>query len=423
MFTKSQKHYQKAKNIIPLGSQTYSKSILQYPYGVSPLYAERADKSYIWDMDGNKFVDLVGSLWTVGLGYNDPDVMHSIKDQLSKGTIFSLSHSIEYEVAELIVDLVPCAEMLRFAKNGTDVTSAAIKLARAYTDRDHIAICGYHGWQDWYISTTNKNRGIPDAVSKLSHRFIYNDIQSLIDLFDCYPNQIAAVILEPMNVSFPKGDFLKKVKDICELNNAILIFDEIVTGFRMSIGGAQEYFGVTPHLATFGKSIANGMPLSVLAGKKELMSLFDDVYFSGTFGGETLSLAAAKAVLLKLQQEPIVEKIYKHGDYLSTVLTDLINKHNLQSYLEFSGHPHWKHLMINHADALMIKSFILKECFCNGLLTLGPSYINYAMTMEDIKFIIETFDNVLQNLKETFEDNSLSKKTSQYMLKPVFTVR
>lgn len=425
-YTKSQQHYAKAKEFIPLGTQTYSKSVFQYPYGVSPLYADRADGAYLWDVDGNQFIDLVGALWTVGLGYKDKDVMSAVMTQLESGSIFSLSHTIECDVAELITRLVPCAEMVRFAKNGTDVTSAAIRLSRAATNRDHVAICGYHGWQDWYISITNKKRGIPQQVTELSHHFRYNDIESLKALFAAYPNQIAAVILEPMNMYFPKDNFLQHVRELCDTHGAVLVFDEIVTGFRMSVGGAQEVFGVTPDLATFGKSIANGMPLSVLAGKRHLMSLLDDVYFSGTFGGEALSLAAAKAVLEKIQHPEILTKIHKQGAYLADALARIIEQHGLEHCLSFSGHAHWKHLLIKDYDnytAIAIKTFILKESFARGVLTLGPSYISYALSDQDLESILSSYDEVLYALSNMITSRKLHEATNDCLLKPVFSVR
>jgi glutamate-1-semialdehyde 2,1-aminomutase len=209
--------------------------------------------------------------------------------------IFSLPHPIEAEVAELICEMVPCAEMVRFGKNGSDATSGAIRLARAFTGRDRVAVCGYHGWQDWYIGSTARHRGVPKATRDLTHTFAYNDLTSLDALLDAHAGEFAAVILEPMNVTDPAPGFLEGVKQRAHRHGAVLVFDETITGFRYANGGAQQLFGVTPDLATFGKGLANGYPVSAVAGRREIMKLMEEIFFSFTFGGEALSLAAARA--------------------------------------------------------------------------------------------------------------------------------
>src|SRR3990172_8231966 len=312
-YQQSEKLLERALKTIPLGAQTFSKSKTQYPYGVYPYFIVKGQGSHVWDVDGNEYIDFINSLAAVTLGYNDPDVTATVRAQLEDGIIFSLPHPIEMQVAEKIVEMVPCAEMVRFGKNGSDATSGAIRLSRAYTDRDHVAVCGYHGWQDWYIGSTTRNRGVPEATRALTHTFTYNDIESLNKIFNEFPGQVAAVILEPMNTTEPKDGFLEKVKELTHQKGAVLVFDETITGFRYSNGGAQEYFGVIPDLATFGKGLANGYPLSVVAGKAEIMRLMEEVFFSFTFGGETLSLAAAQATLHKLQTQPVVERLYSQG--------------------------------------------------------------------------------------------------------------
>ncbi len=249
---------------IPLGSQTFSKSLTQLPFGVSPFFVDRAEGAYFWDVDNNKYLDFSSALASVTLGYCDPDIDSAVKKQMEKGVTFSLPHTLEEEVAKMLIEAIPCAEQVRFAKNGTDATSGAIRLARAYTSRERIAVCGYHGWQDWYIGSTTKNLGVPKGVQDLTHTFSYNNIDSLEQIFKAHPDEFAAVILEPMSSDYPKDNFLGKVKEITHNNGALLVFDETCTGFRLSHGGAQELFGVTPDIATFGKGLANGYPLSAL---------------------------------------------------------------------------------------------------------------------------------------------------------------
>ncbi len=270
-YQKSEAMLLRALESIPLGSQTFSKSLTQYPRGASPYFLTHGRGSRVWDVDGNEYIDFVNGLASITLGYNDPDVNAAVKKQLEEGTIFSLAHPIETAVAEKIIEMVPCAEMVRFGKNGSDVTSGAVRLARAYTSRDHVAVSGYHGWQDWYIGSTARNKGVPQAVRALTHTFPYNDLPALQKLFDDLPDRIAAVILEPMNVYEPKERFLEQVKALAHERGALLIFDETITGFRYANGGAQALFGVTPDLATFGHRVANGVTLSLIDGRSDVM--------------------------------------------------------------------------------------------------------------------------------------------------------
>ena len=219
-FNKSNKFLYRALRTIPLASQTFSKSITQYPLGISPYYISKAKGSKIWDIDGNKYIDFVNSLLSISIGYQDKDVDEAVKKQMKNGVIFSMPHEIEIEVSELICKIIPCAENVRFAKNGSDSTSAAIRLSRAYTGREHIAVCGYHGWQDWYIASTTRNLGVPKADQKLIHTFKYNNLDSLNKIFEKYKSKIAAVILEPMNTDYPKDNFLKKVQKITKQNQS-----------------------------------------------------------------------------------------------------------------------------------------------------------------------------------------------------------
>jgi len=371
---------QRALKVIPLGSQTFSKSSTQYPYGVSPFFITRGSSSHVWDADGNEYVDFVNSLAAITLGHKDPDVDAAVMRQLQQGVIFSLPHPIEIEVAEKIIEMVPCAEMVRFGKNGSDATAGAIRLARAYTGRDHVAVCGYHGWQDWYIGSTSRNRGVPKATSDLTHKFAYNNLDSLIEVFNQWPNNIAAVILEPANVAMPNQGYLEAVKEITSKHGALLIFDETITGFRYANGGAQELFGVVPDLATFGKGIANGYPISAIAGRQVVMRLLEEVFFSFTFGGETLSLAASLATMTKLQQQPVVQTIRKQGKKLMDGVTCLIERHDVSHILQISGDPSWSFLTFNHVTTHTeweIKTLFLQEIFARGVLCIGTHNMSY----------------------------------------------
>jgi len=425
-YRKSEALLARALQTVPLGCQTFSKSVTQYPLGVSPLYVERGQGGRVWDVDGNEFIDFVNALAAITLGYNDPDVVLAVKSQLDAGTIFSLSHRLEVEVAEQIVSMVPCAEMVRFGKNGSDATAGAIRLARAYTGREHVAVCGYHGWQDWYIGSTARYRGVPEATRKLTHTFWYNDLLSLEKLFAELHGGIAAVILEPMNITEPAHGFLEAVKTLAHREGALLIFDETVTGFRFAKGGAQELFGITPDLATFGKGLANGYPISAVAGKAEIMHLMEDIFFSFTFGGETLSLAAARATLNKLTTQPVIDRLYAQGSKVRVGLQELLVKHDAGHLFSISGNPVWSFFIIKDVSPYSqweIKTLYLQEMFARGILTLGSHNMSFAHTDNDITLLLSSYDEVIPLLRDAVTEHRLHEWLRCKPLEPLFKVR
>ncbi|WP_078430398.1 aminotransferase class III-fold pyridoxal phosphate-dependent enzyme [Alkalihalobacterium alkalinitrilicum] len=416
----------RALNTIPLGSQTFSKSKTQYPFGVSPFFLKKGEKSRVWDVDGNEYIDFVNGLAAITLGYNDPDVTKAVQEQLCEGVIFTLPHPIEVQVSEKIVDMVPCAEMVRFGKNGSDATAGSIRLARAYTRRDHVAVCGYHGWQDWYIGTTNRDLGVPNVTKNLTHTFTYNDIESLKKIFNQFPDQIAAVILEPMNIEEPKDGFLEEIKELTHNSGSLLIFDETITGFRFANGGAQSYFGVIPDLATFGKGMANGFPISALTGSEKIMKLMEEVFYSFTFGGEALSLAASYATMSKLQHYPVIDTLKSQGEKVITGIQSLIQKHHMSHILSITGHPSWSFLLfkdVRQYNQWEIKTLFLQEVFARGILSLGTHNMSYAHTDQDIVRLLQVYDEVFSVIKEAVDQSKMDKFLKCNPLKPLFKLR
>ena len=425
-YVKSEEQLKRAEKTIPLGSQTFSKSRTQYPVGISPLYAAKAKGAEIWDVDGNKYIDLVSSLASITLGYGDPEVNKAVKKQLRLGVSLSLPAKLEAEVAELIVDMVPSAEMVRFAKNGTDATSAAIRLARAFTGRDHIIVCGYHGWQDWYIGSTTRNKGIPESVSSLTHKFEYNNIESLKSVLNFLEGQVAAVIMEPMNAIYPDPGFLEGVLALTHQAGALLIFDETITGFRYAKGGAQELFGITPDLSTFGKGLANGFPLSALVGRREVMMEMEEIFFSGTFGGELLSLAAAKVVLERHLSEDLCGKLQSSGQILSDQTERAIVENGLEDVLNISGHSSWRFLnwtATKDYSVDQIKTYFMQEVFQKGVLVLSTHNITLAHTPKIITKIADIYSEVFGQLHRVLESQTLYEELRVEPLKPLFKLR
>ena len=422
----SEKLLERALRTIPLGSQTFSKSKTQYPLGVSPLFIQRGIGSRVWDVDGNEYVDFINSLAAVTLGYRDPDVDSAVAAQLKEGVIFSLPHPIETQVAEKIVELVPCAEMVRFGKNGSDATAGAVRLARAFTGRDHVAVCGYHGWQDWYIGSTPRNRGVPAATRALTHTWSYNDLGSLEKVFQAFPQDIAAVMLEPMNLVEPKPGFLQAVKDLAHKYGALLIFDETITGFRYAIGGAQEVFGVTPDLATFGKGLANGYPVAAIAGRADVMRLMEEIFFSFTFGGEALSLAAALATMQKLEREPVIQTICSQGEVIIEQLQSIIAAANATDFLGVAGHPTWSFFTIKDCGnytTWQIKTLFLQEMFARGILTIGTHNMSYSHTDDDLRKLLQAYREVVPMMTEAVRSGTLISALRCEPLEPLFKIR
>jgi glutamate-1-semialdehyde 2,1-aminomutase len=417
----------RAERVIPLGSQTFSKSRTQYPKGVSPFFIERAEGARAWDVDGNEYLDFVMSLCSVTLGYQDPEVNAAVARQLhDSGVIFSLPHRLETEVAELIVEMVPCAEKVRFGKNGSDATAGAVRLARAFTGRDHVATCGYHGWQDWYIGSTARHRGVPEATRALTHAFAYNDLAAAEAVFAQYPDQIAAVMIEPMNVAAPLPGYLEALKTLAHKHGALLVFDETITGFRFANGGAQQLFGITPDLATFGKGLANGYPVAAICGRADVMKLMEEVFFSFTFGGEALSLAAAKATLAKLQREPVLAGIAAKGERLQAGLKGLLSEQGLDDLFHVSGHPSWTFLNIREARGVTpfeVKTLLMQEQHQRGILGLGTHNLCHAHTEADIDQALAMYREVLPLIGTAASAGMLREQLRCEPLAPLFKVR
>ena len=425
-FEKSQETLTRALKSVPLGSQTFSKSFQQLPEGHTPLFLDRGNGGRAWDIDGNEYVDMICGLLPVVLGYRDPDVDNAIKAQLEKGISFSLATELEYTVAEKLIEIIPCAEMVRYGKNGTDATSAAIRLARAHTNKDHIIAIGYHGWQDWYIGATVRNLGIPEAVRGLTHKLMYNDLDAIEEVFKNHKDNVAAIIMEPMNVVEPAPGYLQTVKDIAHKNGAILIYDEVITGFRFSNGGAQEYFGVTPDLACFGKAMGNGMPISAITGRADIMNLMNEIFYSSTFAGEALSLAAANAVIDKFRVQPVIETIDKTGTKLTKAVEQKAKDFGLDNVFKLSGHPSWKIFQFfdhKNGSKEAIKTLMAKELISHGVLATVSHNICFAHNDEDIEQILKAYDHAFEVVEKALEKPALDERINMNLIRPVFAVR
>lgn len=423
-YRKNQELLKKARRVTPLGAQTYSRSFRYFSEGASPAFTERGKGSRVWDVDGNEFIDFILSLGAVTLGYNNEEVNRAIIDQLAKGITFSQPSPVSVRLAEKITQIIPSAEMVRFVKNGSDATSAAIRLARAFTKRDTVVACGYHGWQDWYIASTSNHRGIPKGVLKYTLSCAYNDLKSLSKIFTAKKGQIAAVIMEPVQGNGPASGYLEAVKKLCQKNKALLIFDEVVSGFRMGIAGGQGYYKVTPDLSAFGKGMGNGMPISCVAGKREILSQIEGgVFISTTFGDETLSLAAALKVIEILQRPGAFEHIWALGDRWLKGVEAHIRSKGLTKHAQILGlAPHCGIAFTGTKELTShdLQSVYQQKLLERGILTLGINNFCLAHTRQEVQAYIDAVGEALDDVKRALELKSVEEMLAGEKVTPIF---
>ena len=425
-YAKSNRHFEAALQRIPLASQTFSKSFQYLVLGVSPLFLSHGKGARVTDIDGNEYVDYIMSLLANILGYSDPTVDAAIIRQLERGISFSLATELELELAETLCRLMPSAEMVRYGKNGSDATTAAIRLARAHTGRDKVAVGGYHGWHDWYIGTTTRKLGVPGAVSKLTTTFPFNDADVLAKLLATEPDAYAAIILEPDGAVAPAPGFLAEVRRLADRYGVVLVFDEIICGFRINLGGAQAEHGVTPDLSAMGKSMGNGMPISAIAGRRDIMKLMDKIFFSATFGGEALSLAASIATIGKLERENIVPRLRRLGRDLMAKSNVIFEKHGFGGVVSFAGNDWWPRMTIENTPAPLnlFKSLMRQEFYANGLL-MGAS-LNLSLAHDSEPVIQDTLaglDRTFGALRDHLDSKNPAARLLGKEIQPTFSVR
>lgn len=405
----------KARDLIPGCSQTNSKGPTQWVLDVAPTHLERGKGSHVWDVDGNEYVDYPMALGPVILGHDYPAVTDAVEQQLQDGTVFSMPHPLQIDVAEQFVDVVPCAEMVRFGKNGNDVTTLAAKLARAYTGRDIIATQGYHGWPDVWMGHTSLNRGIPDAVGELTASFEYNDIESLEKIFEEHPDDVAAIVTTPVNHAEPEDDFIQRMRKIADREDVLLIFDEILTGFRFAVGGAQEYFDVTPDLACFAKGMANGYPISAIAGRQDVMQMIeeDDVFFSMTYAGDALSLAAANACISVMRDEGVIDHIFEQGKTLKRGYNELAAAYGIDHRTECNGYPPRFSARFQDEEGesdQLAKSLFMQECLERGVLFSGNHLVSYSHTDADIDHTLDVYEAAMETLADAIDADDVEDR-------------
>ena len=429
-FGRSQKLKQKSHRLIPGGAHTYAKGDDQYPE-LSPGFLVRGKGCHVWDVDNNEYIEYGMGLRSVTLGHGYEPVVEAAYEQMRLGLNFNRPAPIEVECAEMFLNLIEGAEMVKFAKNGSDATTAAIKLARAYTGRDLVAKCADHPFfstDDWFIGSSPMNAGIPQAIQNLSLEFKYNDLASVEQLFAEHPHQIACLIMEAERMTLPQDNFLHEVKRLCHENGALFILDEIITGFRWSLQGAQKIHNIVPDLSTFGKGMGNGFAIAALAGKREIMDLGglnhdrEKVFLlSTTYGAETASLAAAMAVMKIYQEQNVVEHLYRQGGKLIKGINEAIAFHQLEGYFAVAGKA--CNLIYVTKDEQQQRSQPFRTLFLQEIIKRGiiaPSLVvSFSHSDRDIQYTVDAISEALGIYRQALE-TGVEKYLVGRSVKPVF---
>jgi glutamate-1-semialdehyde 2,1-aminomutase len=347
------------------------------------------------------------ALGPIILGYNYGRTNRAVKRQLKKGMIYSLASPLEVELAELIREVVPCAEMVRFGKNGSDVTSIAVRIARHYSGKELLLSPEghYHGWTDFYAAVSPRNYGLPKCMHELVHRFKYNDLADLEKYLAT--GQYAAVIMEPVALEPPVKGYLKGVRALCDKYNTILILDEMITGFRWALGGAQEYYGITADIATYGKAVSNGMPLAVLCGKTKYMQELDKVFFSGTYLGDALSIAAAIETIKELKENhhEVYTHIWEQGERMAAAFNTYAREIGVDAEMFGTGPRH--NIKFNVADASGAKDLFHQEMIARNIFMGTQIYICWSHTPAHIDKTIRAMKQSLNVVKRALVENKI----------------
>ena len=394
------------KNLIP-GTKIFDR-FDPFMIGQTPFFFKKGKGSYSWDADNNKYLDFHMSLGSIILGYSNDKINLSAKNQLSKGMTFSLMNNLEIETAKKLIKMIPSAEMVRFGKNGSDVLAAGVRLARYITKKDKVISCGWHGIHDWSLANTSRNYGIPNEIKKLSLKFEFNNIDSLHNLIKKNKDEVACIVMDLCAKYYPKKGFLNDVKKIAKKNKILLIFDEIITGFRLHPGGAQKYFGITPDFSCFGKGIANGFPLSALVGKEKYMRKANDLFYSLTFAGESVSLAAASTALDIYNDLNLSKDLESKGIYLINRLQKAIDDNFLNDHVGICGMPcrpiiELKNLSKNSKNKKILNLNLIKDFVEKKILYNGSIFICKTHTLKQLEYMSLIFNNILEKNKKFFK--------------------
>lgn len=425
--TKSNKLKERARKVIPSLTGTFSRAAPSFVEGVYPVYVQSASGSHFTDVDGNEYLDYLCSLGPITLGYNYKAVNDAVLKQLKKGILFSLPHPVELELAELICQTIPYADMAKFEKSGSNAVTGAVRAARAITKREKIAYCGSGGvWHDWQAAMVSRDGGVPKFNENLIKLFDYNDSDGLEQIFEDSPEEIAAIVLEPTHFEKPENNFLKKVREIADKNNSILILDEVVTGFRFDLKGGQKYFNIKGDLVCFGKGMGNGLPISAITGPTEYMKVFDELWVSSTNNSESLSMAGTIATINEMKTKKTISKCWEIGQKLFSGWNKITAKYNLDA--KMTGYPVRMDLRCFDSqknESLTLKSLLLQEMVKRGIFMsiLGAVYLSYSHSFKDVEMTLDVLDDVCKTITEKVSNDNYEKYLEGNLPKTIWTLK
>lgn len=419
---KGKQLWNKAKKIIPGGTQLLSKRSEMFLPEQWPSYFKKAKGIEVWDLDGNKFIDMYSmGIGSCILGYADTDVNRAVKKVIDEGSMSTLNSPEEVELAELLIKLHPWSSRVRYARTGGEAMAQAVRIARTFTKKDKVAFCGYHGWQDWYLAANladDKNldghllpgldpAGVPRVLKGTAIPFNYNKIEELEKIV--FENKdIGAIVLEPIRHHEPKDGFLHKVKKIAEDNGAVLIFDEVSSGWRFNVGGAHLRLGVNPDIAVFAKAMSNGFSMAAVIGKKEVMESAQKTFISSTYWTERTGPAAAIATIKKMTKNNVPKQLEKTGRYLIKGLTKKAEEQNIK--LEIIGLPALVHFSFEYGKlSQAVKTLFTQEMLKQGFLASSGIYVSYAMKKNHVDAYLKSVDNVFTILKKAVDEQKVYK--------------
>ena len=421
---RSMELYARAEELIPGGTQLISRRPTRFAYGVSPAYAERASGARFWDVDGNEYIDWVSGIGAIILGYADPVVDEAVIEQIRRGNGFSINHELELELAELLIDTIPCAEMVRYAKGGGEACAIAVRIARGVTGRDKVFFCGYHGWHDWYLAANLADdaslnshlfpgieaTGVPRALKDTAIPFPYGDTDALGQLIDDHRDSIAAVIMEPLRSELPPERYLEAVASMCRQSGIVLIFDEVSTGFRPSAGGIQPVTGVTPDMAVFAKSISNGYPMGAVVGRRDVMEPATRMFISSTYWSDTIGLRAALTTLQEIRRRDIPRHVHHLGTRLQTSLKQLAQECNVPiSCAGVSYHPHLHFDVDDPELQTSLATLYIQEMAKRGCHGYPAFYLNAAQGGGEVEQTLRAARETFLILADGLERNAVGE--------------
>ncbi|NKB67161.1 MAG: aminotransferase class III-fold pyridoxal phosphate-dependent enzyme [Candidatus Latescibacteria bacterium] len=413
--------YERAKKLIPGTSQLISRRPRRAALGVSPIYAERAKGCRIWDIDGNEYVDWFSAVGPIILGYADEVVDRAVKEQIDKGSVYSIIHESAVQLAEELVRLIPSAEMVRFAKGGGEACTVAVRIARGFTRRDKVLFCGYHGWHDWYLAanlgkaqlddflfTGIEPIGVPQALEGTTIPFPYGDLQHLEDTLKANAGEVACIIMEPMRSELPPAGYLEGVRELARRHDVVLIFDEVSSGFRIALGGVQEYTGVTPDISVFAKAISNGYPMAAVVGRRDIMEGAERMFISSAYWDDNVGIAAALATLGELERRDAPAYFERLGAAFKERVNQVARDVGLAAEcVGVAAHPGIRFDVEDGEAAKKVQTLFVQENAKRGLILASGFFFNCAHDEAALDFTAEVLGQTFAVIAAGLEEGRL----------------